>query len=109
MKYYFEHENLLSKVQHGFRKKYSTKTASIYFCDTIRKQMNNGKLTGAVYLDFSNVFDTIVHSVILQKSSTYGVKHKELKRFNSYLFNRKNYDCVDRNISSPEPVECPKD
>ena len=71
--------------------------------------MNNGKLTGAVYLDFSNVFDTIVHSVILQKSSTYGVKHKELKRFNSYLFNRKNYDCVDRNISSPEPVECPKD
>ena len=27
-------------------------------------------------------------------------------RVNSYLFNRKNYVCVDKNISSPEPVYC---
>ena len=37
LKDYFEHENLLSKSQHGFRKKHSTKIASIYFCDSIRK------------------------------------------------------------------------
>ena len=68
--------------------------------------MNNGQLTGAVYVDLSKVFDTIGHSVLLQKLSTYGVKDKELEWFNSYLFNRKNYVCVDRNISSPEPVYC---
>ena len=106
LKDYFEHENLLSKSQHGFRKKHSTKTASIYFCDSIRTQMNNGKLTGAVDVDLSKVFDTIGHSVLLQKLSTYGVKDKELEWFNSYLFNRKNYVCVDRNISRPEPVYC---
>ena len=83
MKGYFEHENLLSKSQHGFRKKHLTKTASIYFCDSIRKQMNNGKLTGAVYVDLSKAFDTIGHSVLLL---TYGVKDKELEWFNSYLF-----------------------
>ena len=104
LKYYFEHENLLSKSQHGFRKKHLTKTTSIYFYDLIRKQMNNGKLTGPVYGDFSNFFDTIGHSVLLQKLSTYGVKDKEFEWFNSYLFNRKNYVGVDRNISSPEPV-----
>ena len=64
--------------------------------------MHNGKLTGAVYVDLSKVFDTIGHSVLLQKLSTYGVKHKELEWFNSCLFNV----CVDINISSPEPVYC---
>ena len=106
LKDYFEHENLLSKSQHGFRKKHSTKTASIYFCDSVRKPINNGKLTGTVYVDLSKAFDTIGHSVLLQKLSTYGVKDQELEWFNSYLFNRKNYVCFDRNISSPGPVYC---
>ena len=66
LKDYFEHENLLSKSQHGLRKKHSTKTASIYFCNSIRKQMSNGKLTGAVYVDLSKAFDTIGYSVLLQ-------------------------------------------
>ena len=111
LKYYFEHENLLYKSQHGFRKKHSTKTASIYFYDSIRTQMNNGQLTGAVYVDLSKVFDTIGHSVLLQKLSTYGVKDKELEWFNSYLFNRKNYVCVDRIFlaQSQYTVEFPKD
>ena len=39
-------------------------------------------------------------------SFIYGVKDKELKSFNSYLFNRKNYVCVDRNTSSSETVYC---
>ena len=54
----------------------------------------------------SQTSDTIGHSVLLQKLSTYGVKGKELEWFNSYLFNRKNYVCVDRNISIPEPLYC---
>ena len=66
--------------------------------------MNNGKLTESKSL--SKSFDTIGHSVILQRLSTYGVKDKELEWFNSYLFNRKNYVCVDRNISSSEQAYC---
>ena len=54
----------------------------------------------------SKAFDTIGHSVLLQKLSIYGVRDKELEWFNSYLFNRKKYVCVDRNIYSPEPVYC---
>ena len=79
---YFEHENLLSKNQYGFRKKHPTKTASIYFCDSIRKQMNNGKPTSAIYVDLSKAFEAIGHSVLLQKLPTYEVKDKELEWFN---------------------------
>ena len=103
LKDYFEQEIFLFKSQHGFRKKHSTKKASIYFCDSIRKQMDNGKLTSAAYVDLLKAFDTIR---VLQKLSTYGVKEKELEWFNSYLFNRQNYVCADRNISSPEPIYC---
>ena len=63
-------------------------------------------VTDAVYVDLSKAFDTIGHSVLLQKLSTYGVKDKELEWFNSYLFNRKKYVFVNRNISSPKPVYC---
>ena len=41
--------------------------------------MNNGKLIGAVYVDLSKTFDTIGHSVLLLKLSTYGMKDKELE------------------------------
>ena len=68
--------------------------------------MNNGTLTSAVYVDLSKDFDTIGHNVLLQKLSSYEVKDNELEWFNSYLFNRKNYVCVDRNISIPEPEYC---
>ena len=66
----FENKNLLFKNQDGFRKKHSTKTASIYFCNLIHKQMNNGKLTGVVYVDLPKAFGTISHSALSQKLPT---------------------------------------
>ena len=53
-------DRVLWEMHLNARSKHSTKTASIYFCNSIRKQMNNGKLTGAVYVDLSKAFDTIV-------------------------------------------------
>ena len=34
---------------------------------SICKQMNKGKLTGAIYVDLSKAFDTIGNSVLLRK------------------------------------------
>ena len=59
--------------------------------------MNNGQLTGAVYVDLSKAFNAISHSFM---------KDKELEWFNSYAFNGKNYLCVDRYASIPEKVYC---
>ena len=69
LKYYFE----------TFIFWHSTKTALIYFCDSICKQINNAKLTGAVYVDLSKAFGTIGHSVLLQNVSTSGAKERELE------------------------------
>ena len=57
---YLEKNSLLSSKQFGYRKKRSTEIAITIFVDNVRKAVDNGNLVGAVYIDFSKAFDTIV-------------------------------------------------
>lgn len=59
---HLEQNNLLSHFQYGFRRNRSTELAVTHFTDFIRKQAENGKLTGCVFIDLSKAFDTISHS-----------------------------------------------
>jgi len=65
-------------MQFGYRRKRSTSSAATIFVDDIRKEMDNGKLTGAVFIDLTKAFDTISHAVLLEKIKSYGVNGKEL-------------------------------
>ena len=56
------------------------------FCDTIRQEINNGKLVG--YIDISKAFNTIGHSMLFKKLQMYGVEGEELAWFVDYLFGR---------------------
>lgn len=64
---FLETNKLLSDLQFGFRKYRSTKLAAALLCDNVRKEMNNGNMIGAVYLDLSKPFDTIGHGLLLNK------------------------------------------
>ena len=88
---YLENNNLLSDSQFGFRRKSSTENAVTYFSDFIRNSMDKGKLTGAVFVDLRKAFDTIDHATLLAKLPIYRVHDKELKWFESYLFNRQQF------------------
>jgi len=70
---HLERHNLLFEYQFGFRPHRSTELAVTYFTDLIRKEVDSGKVTGAVFIDLSKTFDTISHSVLLSKLSRYGV------------------------------------
>ena len=59
---FLEDSNLSLPTQFGFRSRYSTGLAVSYFTDTIRKEMDRGKLTGAVFIDFCKAFDTVDHA-----------------------------------------------
>lgn len=63
----------------GSRRKHPCKIISLFFCDLIRKKMNDGKLAVVVYVDLSKAFDTIRHNVLMNKLSAYGITDKELE------------------------------
>ena len=85
---YLREHNILSPFQCGFRKCHSTKFAALSLADTIRRNMDQGMLTGAVFIDFRKAFDTVNHDLLLQKLSYMGVLDKELAWFKDYLHDR---------------------
>lgn len=85
---YLENNELLSKVQFGYMSKRSTSSAATIFVDDIRRDMDKRKLTGAVFLDLTKAFDTISHTVLIEKIRSYGVYSNELIWFTDYLFQR---------------------
>ena len=87
---YLEESDLLNDYQYayGFRQNRSTKHAITTFIDYIRTSMDQGQLTGSVFMDLRKAFDTVSHGRLLDKLPAYGIKGIEMKWFTSYLFAR---------------------
>ena len=58
------------------------------FADTIRRNIDQGWLTGAVFIDLRKAFDTVNHEVLLSKLRGFGVMHREHEWFWKYLHSR---------------------
>ena len=102
---YLREHNILSPFQCGFRKCHSTKFAALSLADTIRRNMDQRILTGAVFIDFRKAFDTVNHDLLLQKLSYMGVLDKELVWFKDYLHDRTQV--LDFQGVSSDPVPIP--
>ena len=84
--HYLKVNSILSKFQSGFRPLHSTVSASIQMCDDWSDSMDKGKLTGVVFLYIRNkAFDSVDHSILLEKVQFYGVADRELMWLKSYL------------------------
>ena len=84
---FIEQNKLLHAFQFGFGPKLSTELAATLLLDDIRKNVDEGKLVGAAFIDLRKLFDTINHSNLRNKLPQYGIHDKELTWFTDYLFN----------------------
>ena len=66
--------------------------------------MDQGRLTGAIFIDLSKAFDTLSHSQIIENLSNYGIHDNEKEFFTNYLFNRKQCVNFQNVLSPPETV-----
>ena len=102
---YLSSKNILCKEQYGFRKKLNTFDALNQITDKLYTSINKHETAICVCIDFAKAFDTVKHSILLEKLLFYGIRGKIHDWFSSYLSNRsqstKYKDCT----SDPHPIE----
>ena len=67
---------IIFELQHGFREKRSCETQLVMLVDEIAKNMQTGKQTDLVLLDFSKAFDKVTHEKLISKLHFYGIRGK---------------------------------
>ena len=93
---YLESNRLLYKYQLGFRRQNSTNLAVTFLADSVCRAIDNGQLTGSVFVDLRKAFDMVDHSCLLEKLKTMGV----------HLFNRHQTIVYENCKSESFPVFC---
>ena len=63
----------MSPQQYGFRAKHSTELAALNLVDYLTYKLDTGKIPINIYIDLSKAFDTLIHDILLDKMSFYGV------------------------------------
>ena len=101
---YMVKNKLLYVSQYGFRQEHSTELASLEFTDRIMHHLDEKKIPITIFLDLSKAFDTLDHSILIDKLQYYGVRNSALNWFNSYLSNRVQYVDYNGTISSKLPL-----
>ena len=70
---HLEKNNILTKLNHGFRSGFSCKTQLLITAFDLFNSFKRKKQTDVAILDFSKAFDTVPHKNLLHKLSLYGI------------------------------------
>ena len=76
---------ILYKRQYGFRKQMSTSLAIIELVEEITNSLDNHEATVGVFIDLKKAFDTVDHSILIEKLYHYGIRGTANKWICSYL------------------------
>ena len=98
--------NLLYTKQFGYQAKNSTSFAIIKLIDQIAKAFDENKFTLGIFIDLSKAFDTVDHSILLEKLKYYGIKHTAHQWLSNYLTNRKQYLSYNRPSTDYSSITC---
>jgi len=103
---YNEHNHMLTDKQFGFKANHSTSMAILRLVDQISNEIVKGNITVGVFIDLSKAFDTIDHTILIDKLECNGVRRLALKWMRSYLANRKQYVFQGSPQSNVAAIKC---
>ena len=102
---FLQTNNVLKDNQAAFRKLYSTMTSLIASIDYWYENIACSKINLTIFLDLKKAFDTVDHTILIQKLQKYGVKGRAGEWFESYLSNREQ--CFLNGVKTkPRKVPC---
>ena len=93
---------ILFGKQYGFQSGKSTEHALIDIQQNILNAMEKREHPCCVFLDFTKAFDTVNHSILLQKLNPYGIRGNTLKLIESYIADREQCVFVNNTYSDLE-------
>ena len=94
---------LSNDLQSAYKRFHSTETALLKIHNDIVDNMDNGKVTALTLLDLSAAFDTIDHSILLQRLHRYfGISGLAVRWFKSFLSDIYQSINISGTLSSPQ-------
>lgn len=103
---FLERHGCLSGNQYGFRVGRSAEDALRVVVGDIHRGINEGFCVATLFLDISKAFDTVNHSLLLEKLRCVGIRGHALDLFRSYLSGRMQVVRVRGEDSASLCVEC---
>ena len=88
---YLQENELFDPCQSAYRPGHSVETLLVNLTDSIFREMDNGNITALIMLDMSSAFDTVDHTILIQRLNSLGIKGTALDWFISYLSERSQY------------------
>lgn len=98
---YLEANHIISHLQSGFRRGFSTTSVLANTSDAIFRAWDVRYISTLILLDFSKAFDTLDHDLLCAKLAYYGFDSLSVHFFKSYLANRGQVVLLDDLISEP--------
>ena len=101
---HLEEFKILSDIQHGFRKHHSCETQLLITLEDLARNLDHGKQSHIILLDFAKAFDTVPHQRLLLKLRHYGIQGTINKWIQAWLCFREQSVLVKGEKSAPVSV-----
>jgi len=96
-----------NELQSAYRKYHSTESALLRVLNDVYENADNGRGTMFVALDLSAAFDTVEHSILLQRlRNSFGLSGDVLGWVDSYLSDRTQVVRLQNSVSSSQDCSC---
>ena len=92
--------HVLVNYQHGFRRGHSCESQPITIVEHLVRNLDHGKQTDLLLLDFSKAFDTVPHKRLLKKLDHYGIHGQLIKWIESWHCGRTHTVVVNGSVFS---------
>lgn len=104
IRHFLNSSNCLSGNQFGLREGHSTKFALLDTENSIGSQLENGKTVPGLYLDLKKAFDSVDHSILLDKLLHYSIHGGTLSIISSNLKTIQQCVYINKTFSSYSEV-----
>ena len=98
--------SILYEKQFGFQTSHSTEHAILLLVNQLYQPFDESMLTLGIFIDLSQVFETVDHKILTKKLELYGVKGCNLRWFKSYLSNGKEFITYGDKQTNIESITC---